>query len=399
MRFPVPVVAMMAAAALAVTSLAATPAAAQMPGPLPVTVAPPLVKKIIEWDEFTGRFEAQERVEIRARVSGYLDSVHFKDGQVVQKGDLLFVVDPRPYQAQLDQAKANLDAAKTRVALAQREFKRAESLLKRNNISHEVFDQREAELETSRTSVEAAQAMVRTAALNLGYTQIKAPVTGRVSDSRLDVGNLIEGGGTQSKVLTTIVSTDPIRFTFSLSEAEYLKYEHLRQGQEGGREAPVPVQIRLMDEDTFRWKGHLRFIDNELSADTGTIRAQAEVPNPSGFLTPGLFGRLRMPGTPEYLATLVPDDAVVSDQSRKLLLTVDKTNTVKAVVVKLGPIVDGLRVIHGGITGDDLIIVNGVLRARPGGKVVPMRATIQPDGKIVPDAAPPQAGAAAKPRS
>lgn len=378
MRLPVSALAMMAAATLAVT-----PALAQQ-GPLPVTVAEPLVKKIIEWDEYTGRFEAQERVEVRARVSGYLESIHFKDGQLVKKGDLLFVIDPRPFQAAMDQAKASLEGAKTRVTLADREFKRAESLLKRNNISHEVYDQRQAELTTAHTAVAAAQAMVRTAALNLEFTQIKAPVDGRVSDAKLDVGNLIEGGATQSKVLTTIVSIDPIRFTFSTSEAEYLKFARMNAtGQGSGREAPLPVKVRLMDEKDFHWDGHLRFIDNELSADTGTMRAQAEIPNPSGFLTPGVFGRLRMPGSPEYEAILVPDEAVVSDQSRKLLLLVGKDGTVKASPVDLGPLVDGLRVIRGGVGRDDLVVVKGLQRARPGGKVIPKKAVLNPDGTLV----------------
>ena len=375
-------------AAIVAALLVATPLAApraQAPGAPPVTVAEPLTKKIIEWDEYTGRFEALERVEIRARVSGFLESIHFKDGELVQKGQLLFVIDPRPFRAQLDQAKATLEGAKTRVSLAEREFARAENLIKRNNISRETYDQRLAELETARTAVQSARAQVRVAELNLEFTEIKAPISGRVSDARLDIGNLVEGGANQSKVLTTIVSIDPILFTFTASEKEYLKYSRLNiTGQrESSRETPNPVKVRLMDEDEFKWEGHMRFVDNELSTETGTMRAQAEIPNPSGFLTPGVFGRLRIPGSEEYEAVLVPDAAVVSDQSRKLLLVVGADGTVSARPVDLGPLVNGLRVIRGGVGPGDRIVVKGVQRARPGTKVTPVEAVLNPDGSIV----------------
>lgn len=375
-------------AAILAAMLMATPLAApraQAPAAPPVTVAEPLTKKIIEWDEYTGRFEALERVEIRARVSGFLESIHFKDGELVQKGQLLFVIDPRPFRAQLDQAKATLEGAKTRVSLAEREFARAENLIKRNNVSRETYDQRLAELDTARTAVQSARAQVRVAELNLEFTEIKAPISGRVSDARLDIGNLVEGGANQSKVLTTIVSIDPILFTFTASEKEYLKYSRLTAtGQrESSREARNPVKVRLMDEDEFKWEGHMRFVDNELSTETGTMRAQAEIPNTSGFLTPGVFGRLRIPGSAEYEAVLVPDAAVVSDQSRKLLLVVGADGTVSARPVDLGPLVNGLRVIRGGVGPGDRIVVKGVQRARPGTKVTPVDAVLNADGSIV----------------
>jgi len=368
--------------ALAVLA-AAAPAQAQQ-GPMPVTIAKPVVKKIIDWDEYTGRFEATERVEIRARVSGFLESVHFRDGELVDKGDLLFVIDPRPFEAQLDVAKASLEAARTRAELAESEFKRAESLLKRNNISRETFDQRRAELATARTTVLAAQAQVRIARLNLEFTQVKAPISGRISDARVDVGNLVEGGTAQSTLLTTVVSIDPILFTFSASESEFLKYARLHAtGQhDSPRDRSSPVFARLMDEDTFNHEGRMNFVDNELSPNTGTIRFQARFDNPAGFLVPGVFGRLRLAGSAEYEAILIPDAAVVSDQSRKLVLIVDKEGNVKGAPVDLGPLHNGLRVIRGGLGRDDDIVVNGLQRARPGGKVAPKEADLLPDGTI-----------------
>ncbi len=360
------------------------PAVAQQ-GPMPVTVAKPLIKKITEWDEYTGRFEATNRVEIRARVSGFLESIHFKDGDLVNKGDLLFVIDPRPFEAQLDVAKASLEAAKTRVNLAEREFNRAESLLKRNNISRETFDQRQAELATAKSTVLSAQAQIRIAKLNLEFTEVKAPISGRISDARADVGNLVEGGSAQSTLLTTLVSIDPILFTFSASEAEFLKYSRLDATgrRDSSREKANPVFVRLMDEDSFTREGRMNFVDNELSPNTGTIRAQAVFENSSGFLVPGVFGRLRLIGSDEYEAVLIPDAAVVSDQSKKMVLIVDAEGNVKAAPVDMGPLYEGLRVIRGGVGPDDRIVVKGIQRARPGGKVMAKEADLLPDGTIM----------------
>ncbi len=372
------------ALAAVVFATVSDPAAAQQ-GPMPVTVAKPLIKKITEWDEYTGRFEATNRVEIRARVSGFLESVHFKDGDLVNKGDLLFVIDPRPFEAQLDVAKASLEAAKTRVNLAEREFKRAESLLKRNNISRETFDQRQAELATAQSTVLSAQAQARIAKLNLEFTQVKAPISGRISDARVDVGNLVEGGSAQSTLLTSLVSIDPILFTFSASEAEFLKYSRLDATgrRDSSRSAANPVFVRLMDEDSFTREGRMSFVDNELSPNTGTIRAQAVFENSSGFLVPGVFGRLRLIGSDEYEAVLIPDAAVVSDQSKKMVLIVDAEGNVKAAPVDMGPLHEGLRVIHGGLGRDDRIVVKGIQRARPGGKVIAKEADLLPDGTIM----------------
>ena len=355
-------------------------------GPLPVTVAKPLLKKIIEWDEYTGRFEARERVEIRARVSGFLDSIHFKEGQLVEKGQLLFVIDPRPFEAQLNAAKAALEGAQTKFKFADREFERGKRLVKQSAISQVKFDQRWSERETARTEVLAARAEVRIAELELEFTQVRAPIAGRVSDARVDRGNLVAGGSSQATLLTTLVSIDPILFTFTASEAEFLKYSrlHLTGQRASSREKRNPVAARLMDETEFFHKGHMSFVDNELSPETATIRAQAVFDNPDGFLTPGVFGRLRLPGSEEYEAILIPDAAVISDQSRKIVLVVDGEGNVKAQAVDLGPLHQGLRVIRGGLGEDDRVIVKGVQRGRPGGKVVPREMVLRPDGTLKP---------------
>ncbi len=359
------------------------PAQAQQ-GPMPVTVAKPLVKNIIDWDEYTGRFEAVERVDVRARVSGFLESVHFREGQIVDKGQVLFIIDPRPFQAELDAANAAVEAAETAFNLAVTELKRAERLVSRNNIARETVDQRRAARETARAEILSAKARVRSAELNLEFTQVRAPFKGRISDTRVDVGNLVEGGTAQSTLLTTLVSTDPILFTFTASEAEFLKYSRLDISgkRESSRENPNPVYVRLADESDWSREGQMYFVDNELSADTGTIRGKAIFDNPDDLLTPGVFGRLRLVGSAPYDAILIPDDAVISDQSQKMVLVVGDDAVVKPKPVTLGPRRNGLRVIRSGLGKDEMIIVRGVQRARPGGKVVPQKAVLQPDGTI-----------------
>lgn len=353
-------------------------------GPMPVTVAKPLVKNIIDWDEYTGRFEAVERVDVRARVSGFLESVHFREGQIVEKDQVLFIIDPRPFQAELDAAKASVEAAETAFNLAVTELKRAERLVSRNNIARETVDQRRAARETARAEILSAKARVRSAELNLEFTQVRAPFKGRISDTRVDVGNLVQGGTAQSTLLTTLVSTDPILFTFTASEAEFLKYSRLDlSGQrESSREKPNPVYVRLADETDWSREGQMYFVDNELSPDTGTIRGKAIFDNPDDLLTPGVFGRLRLVGSAPYDAILIPDDAVISDQSQKMVLVVGDDAVVQPKPVTLGPRRDGLRVVRSGLGKDETIIVRGVQRARPGGKVVPQEAVLQPDGTI-----------------
>ncbi len=359
------------------------PALAQQ-GPMPVTVAKPLVKNITDWDEYTGRFEAVERVDVRARVSGFLESVHFREGQMVEKDQVLFIIDPRPFQAELDAAKAAVEAAETAFNLAVTELKRAERLVSRNNIARETVDQRRAARETARAEILSAKARVRSAELNLEFTQVRAPFKGRISDARVDVGNLVEGGTAQSTLLTTLVSTDPILFTFTASEAEFLKYTRLDlSGQrESSRENPNPVYVRLADETDWSREGQMYFVDNELSPDTGTIRGKAIFDNPDDLLTPGVFGRLRLVGSAPYDAILIPDDAVISDQSQKMVLVVGDDAVVQPKPVTLGPRHNGLRVVRSGLGADERVIMRGVQRARPGGKVVPQEGILQPDGSL-----------------
>ena len=367
------------AAFMAGTLTAAGQTANAQGGPLPVTVSKPLIERIVEWDEYTGRFEASERVEIRARVSGFLDSVHFREGDIVQKGDLLFAIDPRPFVAERSAARAALARAQVRLDLAEKELDRGEQLLTRRTISQEVVDERRAERDAANADVQEARANLRLAELNLEFTQVAAPFTGRVSDYRADVGSLISGGTDQSTLLTTIVSLDPILFTFTASEAEFLKYARLSRegGRDSSRDTENPVFVRLMDETEWTRAGRMSFVDNELSEETGTIRAKAFFENPDLFLTPGIFGRLRLVGSDEYDAMLLPDTAVVSDQSNKIVLVVNAENIVEPRLVVLGPLHEGLRVIRSGITPEDRVVVNGIVRARPGAEVIPQEEQVQ----------------------
>lgn len=351
-------------------------------GPMPVDVAAPLLKKVVEWDEYTGRFEAMKKVEVRARVSGYLESVHFADGQMVETGDLLFVIDPRPFDAALAGKKAALAKAQSQLELTEIELKRAERLGRTQAASREIIDRRRAAKKQAEANVAVAESAVRAAALNLEFTQVRAPIAGRISDRKVDVGNLVSGGTAQSTLLTTIVSLDPIYFVFDASEADFLRYSRLNQegSRVSSREHPNPVFVRLMDEKLWTRSGSMNFVDNALDPNSGTIRGRAIFSNPGNFLSPGVFGRLRLLGSAEYEALLIPDPAIVSDQSNKIVMTVDKAGKVVPKTVTLGPVIDGLRVIRSGISASDKIIINGIQRARPGAIVKPEPATIRPGG-------------------
>jgi RND family efflux transporter MFP subunit len=343
----------------------------------PVTVAHPLVKKITEWDEYTGRFEAEESVDIRARVSGYLQSVHFKDGQMVDKDQLLFVIDPRPFQIAVDRAKADLENAHARLELATLEADRAAKLVNTSALSQSTYDQRQQEKQSAAASVGSAEAAERQAELDLFYTNVTSPIAGRMSNRRVDVGNFVNGDG--STLLSTVVSLDPIHFVFDATEGDYLRYERLaREGRrQSSRDVPNPVFLRLSDEQGWPHQGHMDFVDNVVDRSTGTIRGRAIFANPDLQLTPGTFGRIRLLGSGEYEAVMIPDEAIVADQSRKLVMTVAADGTVQPKPIEPGPLVDGLRVIRQGLTGDDRIVIEGVLRARPGGKVTPKEGNIQ----------------------
>jgi membrane fusion protein, multidrug efflux system len=353
------------------------PAGSGAPLPSPVTVARPLEKTITEWDEYTGRFTAVETVEVRARVSGFIDSIYFKEGQVVKQGDLLFVIDPRPYTFAVEQAKADVERAKAKLEIASLDVQRAAPLVRSQAVTGREFDTRRATERDAAAQVASLEAASRQAQLNLEWTQVRAPITGRISDKRVDAGNLIAGGQTGATLLTVIVSIDPIHFVFDASEADFLRYAHLSAAgaRPSSRDVQNPVAVRLADESDYRHQGRMNFVDNVVNPRTGTIRGRAVFDNKDGLLTPGFFGRLRLFGG-EHSALLVPDGAIVSDQSRRILFTVADDGTVGVKQVELGPMVDGLRVIRLGLAPTDRIIIDGLQRARPGQKVKPE------DGKI-----------------
>jgi len=365
---------------LAAVLLLAAPAAAQMPPPA-VTVAAPLARTVTEWDEHTGRFEAMEMVEVRARVSGFIERIHFRDGDAVSRGDLLFTIDQRPFQIAVEAAEAEVTRNRAQVQLAQSEVERAVPLVQSRTLPQRELDTRQAQLRQAFATLQAAQANLRAAELNLEWTEVRAPLAGRISDRRIDVGNLITGGttGAQATLLTTIVRTDPIHFVFDVSEADFLKYSRLaREGaRPSGRDNMLPVMVRLSDEAAYTREGRLDFVDNVVNPRAGTMRGRAVFENADAFLTPGLFGRLRLfAGRGEVL--LVPDAAIASDQARKIVLVVGANDTVEPRVVTPGPIVDGLRVIRAGIRVDDRVIINGQANpfVRPGMRVTPQRGEI-----------------------
>lgn len=353
-----------------------------MPPPS-VSVANPVARKITLWDEYTGRFEAREQVEIRARVSGFIEEIHFKDGQTVNKGDLLFTIDRRAFQLTVDGARADVERAKAQVVLAEAEVERAEGLTQNRTITARDVDTRKANLSAARATQAAAESVLKNAELNLEWTLVRAPIAGRISDRRVDAGNLI-AGGTGATLLTNIISIDPIAFVFEASEADYLRYSRLTQNgsRPSGNGAANPVRVRLADEAEWKHEGKMDFIDNQLNARSGTIRGRAVFDNRSQFLTPGTFGRMQLYGG-EADALLVPDTVIVSDQTSKIVLTVGEGNKVIPKPVKLGPMVDGLRVIRSGLMAGDKVIINGIANpmVRPGGVVTPTPGEIKPVGK------------------
>jgi membrane fusion protein, multidrug efflux system len=375
-----------AAAALAGCSDSQNQAA---PPPPAVTVAKPVQRTIIDQDEYVGRFVAVDSVEVRARVSGYLDRVHFEDGQLVKQGDLLFTIDKRPFQASLDQAKANLAQAKANLAFTEADLARGQQLVRDKTITEQTFDQRTQAKRVAEASVQAQDAAMHQAMLDLEFTELKAPVAGRIGDRRVSPGNLVTGGaGGNTTLLATIVSTDPIRFEFTFDEAAYLRYERLsKRGQDvTGREGGVYVSLELIDEPDFMHAGHLDFVDNVIDRGSGTIRGRAVFSNAQGLFTPGMFARIRVPGSSAYPALLVPDVAVGSEQARKYVLVLDNENVARPKYVVLGDTYDGLRVIKDGIGADDRVVVNGVARIRPGQKVTPEDEKSSPPGQAKSDA-------------
>ncbi|MGK9232758.1 efflux RND transporter periplasmic adaptor subunit [Inquilinus limosus] len=350
------------------------------PPPPPVTVASPLVKRITEWDEFTGRYEATATVEVRARVSGYLQSINFADGAMVKQGDVLFVIDPRPYQATVDSAKADLASAQARLDLAKVQLDRAQALVSQSNVSRSAYDQAVQERRAAEAQVQQTTAALQSAQLNLDFTQVRAPMAGRVSNRRVDIGNLVTGDP-NSTLLTTIVALDPIYFTFDMSEADFLAYQRaVAAGRlPSTRDNETIIQTRLPDEQEWPHGGTMNFVDNRIDPGSGTIRARAVLDNKNLFITPGQFGRIRLPGSNEYDAILIPETAILTDQSNRIVMTVKDDNTVEPKIIRPGPTQPGgLRIVREGLTGQEKVIINGLVRARPGAKVTPQPGTIEP---------------------
>lgn len=348
------------------------------PPPPAVTVSVPLKQDVTEWDEYTGRFEAVRFVDVRARVSGFIESVHFADGEMVREGDRLFVIDQRPFKLAVQQAEAEVSRAQATLDLANIEFERANPLVESNAISRSQLDVRRTTVQQALAEVAAAKAALESAKLNLEWSSVKAPISGRISDAKVDVGNLITGGQQNATLLTTIVSLDPIHFVFEASEADLLKYTRLsNQGSRpSSRKVANPVRAKLADETDFVHEGRMDFVDNQVDTRSGTIRGRAVFRNSSELLQPGMFARLQLLGR-SAPALMIPDSAIASDQARRIVFTVTDDGTVKPKVVTLGPIVKGLRVVRTGLEETDRVVINGIQRARPGQKVTPEEGKIE----------------------
>jgi RND family efflux transporter MFP subunit len=362
--------------------LGAGPAGAQMPGaPSPgVTVAKPVVREIVEQDQYTGRFDPIEFVEVRARVTGYLDKIMFQDGANVKKGEVLFIIDRRPYKAALEQAQAALTSAKARLSFTQTDLERAQVLSRGGNISEQVTDQRRQASQTAQADVDSAEAALRNAQLNYDFTEVKSPINGRISQRLVTEGNIVS---TDQTILARIVSLDPVYFGFTVDERSFLKYQGslgIGMGQmQRGKGAPV--QIALSGEEKPTRKGTLDFVDNRVDNQTGTMLLRATVENPDNFIKPGLFGIVAMPATKPFQGILIPDEAVSANQDKRIVYVLGDGDKVSSRTVKLGPIVDGYRVVRDGLKGDELVVVNGVAKVRPGAQVKPETVELPPSKK------------------
>ena len=399
------------------------------PPPPTVTVAEVVSMPIVEWDQYTGRLDSIENVEVRARVSGYLESTHFEEGQIVSRGDLLAIIDPRPFEAALTAADASYKEAEARIReseallrqnevlrteaqtqllVAKKRYERAKALAAGNAASEEILDTRAAEELTAAASVEGAEAQIesakaaiataeaareiaraemQTAQLNLQYTRVRAPIDGRISRRMVTQGNLISGGSEQSALLTTIVSVRPIHVYFDANEAEFLKYVRLAKAgkRESSRDVKNPIYLALLDEDGYPHRGHMDFVDNRVDPNTGTMRGRAILANEDGLLTPGLFAQVRLPGSGRYDAVLIPDSAVGSDQSDKFVFVVDQQKQIKRRVVDLGPISHGLRIVRDGLNPGDTIVLNGLQLVRDGQTVQTESGVIEVESGDLPD--------------
>jgi RND family efflux transporter MFP subunit len=365
------------AAAFSLLSVAAS--AQGGPPAMPVSVSEPIAKQVVQWDEYSGRFEARAIVEVRARVSGFVEKLHFKDGQWVNAGDRLFTIDKRPYEIAVESATADVARNTAQGELAELQVGRGASLIASRTITEQENDSRKSNLAVARAQLKAAEAALHNAQLNLEWTEVTAPLAGRISDRKVDPGNLIQGGQQGATLLSTIVNTDPIYFLFDVSEADHLRYQHLllmgvrtRAGS-----TTIPVRIKLADETEWTRLGTIDFVDTVMNPRSGTIRTRAVVENGNHLLTPGVFGRVQLYGG-EYNALLIPDSAIVSDQARKIAFVVGKDNVVQAKTLTLGPIYEGLRVVHDGLKPDDKVVLDGLANpmVRPGAKITPQPGKI-----------------------
>lgn len=346
------------------------PSQQSAPPPPAVSVVQPVEREVVEWDEYIGRLESPETVEIKARVSGYLDKVHFKEGKEVRKGDLLFTIDPRPYQADYDRAEAERQRAESQAELARNDAERAQRLIATKAISEEDFDTRTRSHASALAALKAAQAAMESAKLNLEFTEVRSPIQGRTSRAIVTEGNLISGGvsGAGATLLTTVVSQDPLYCYVDVDERSILKYIQLRR--EGKRESaldqPIPVEMALAGESGYPHAGFTDFVDNKMDPTTGTLRCRGVFPNPERAIGPGFFARMRIPGSGKYPALLIPERAVGADQSLKFVYVVGAGQKVEFRPVKIGPMIEGLRVVKEGLKAGEQIIVEGLMRVRPG---------------------------------
>jgi membrane fusion protein, multidrug efflux system len=357
--------------------------------PPPVTVAKPVVKEIQETDDFIGRFDAVQSVEIRARVQGYLDRVHFTDGAMIKAGDLLFTIDQCPYRLAIEQAQATLTSAQARVEFAQAEVERAEQLRRTGSGTEQLAEQRRQNFLTAQADLNGARSQLADARLNLEYTEIRSPIAGKIGRRLVTEGNLVAAN---TSILAAIVSTDPIYFYFDIDERSYLAYARMMTEAvkaEEGRNYNA-ASITLTDANGPPRKAELDFIDNRLDEASGTLRVRARVPNADGYLVPGLFGRISITGSPPYRAALIPDEAIATDQDRRIVMVVEPDGTVRAQTIRPGPRQSGYRVVREGLKGDETIVIAGIQRARPGQKVTPQATTLPPTREAASGAGPAQ---------
>jgi RND family efflux transporter MFP subunit len=348
------------------------------PAPPAVTVAPAISRDVAEQNEFTGHFEAVNAVEVRPRVAGFVERVSFAEGTTVHQGDVLFTIDPRPYETEVARAEAELERARTRKQLADMELERAQRLVSTQAISREELDARTSDRAEREAAIRSAEAAVRMARLNLEWTKVRAPITGRVSRAEVTTGNLVQTGPAAPTLLTTIMSLDPIYVYFDTDEQAYLKYMHADNGT-GARPIGRPVYIGLANESGFSHEGRLDFIDNRLDRSAGTVRVRAVVPNQSQLFTPGLFARVRLVGGARRPTTLIQDQSIGTDQDRKFVLVLKNDNTLEYRAVTIGRLIDGLRAVESGVQPGERVVINGLMRVRPGMKVVAQTTTMTAD--------------------